>query len=110
LTAILALVLGLLLVARPLEGVLTLTMVLVVVFLVEGVAAILIALDFHRHLHNWGWILFSGLVDLVLAYLIWKGWPATADWAIGLLVGINMFVLGLSLAMTALAARAIGPH
>ena len=83
-------------------------MVLVVVFLAEGAAAIFIAVDFRRHLTSWGWTLFSGLVDLVLAYLIWQGWPATADWAIGLLVGINMFMFGLSLAMTALAARSLG--
>ena len=109
-TAVLALVLGFALIVQPAEGVLTLTMVLVVLFVVEGLAAILIALDVRRHLRNWGWTLMSGLVDLFLAYLIWRGWPATADWAIGLLVGINMFMLGLSLAMTALAARAIGPR
>lgn len=109
-TAGLALVLGLLLIAQPAEGVLTLTMVLVVLFVAEGLAAILIALDIRRHLRNWGWPLMNGLIDLFLAYLIWRGWPATADWAIGLLVGVNMFMLGLSLAMTALAARAIGPR
>ncbi len=107
LTAVLAVVLGFLLIADPLEGVLTLTMVLVAVFLAEGVVGILNALDFRRHLPNWGWSLFGGLVNLVLAFLIWQGWPATADWAIGLLIGINMFVLGLSLAMMALAARAL---
>ncbi|MBT5415439.1 MAG: HdeD family acid-resistance protein [Rhodospirillaceae bacterium] len=107
LTALLALALGLLLIAKPLEGVLTLTMVLVAVFVAEGIAGILIALDFRRHLSNWGWSLFGGLSNLVLAYLIWQGWPATADWAIGLLVGINMFMLGLSLVMAALAARTL---
>ena len=107
LTAVLAVVLRFLLIADPLEGVLTLTMVLVAVFLAEGVVGILNALDFRRHLPNWGWSLFGGLVNLVLAFLIWQGWPATADWAIGLLIGINMFVLGLSLAMMALAARAL---
>lgn len=110
LTAVLALALGLLLIVQPLEGVLTLTMVLIVIFVAEGIAAIVIALDLRQHMRNWGWTLFSGAVDLVLAYLIWQGWPATADWVIGLLVGINMFVLGLSLAMIALAARAAGHH
>ena len=82
-------------------------MVLVFIFVAEGVAGILIALDFQRHLANWGWTLVSGLANLVLAYLIWRGWPATADWAIGLLLGINMFMLGLSLTMSALAARTL---
>lgn len=109
LTAVLALVLGLVLVAQPAQGVLTLTFVLVVLFIVEGIVAIVIALGIRQHLRNWAWTLVSGLVDLLLAYLIWQGWPATASWAIGLLVGINMFMLGLSLTMTALAARASGP-
>lgn len=109
LTALLVLAFGLILIARPFEGVLTLTMVLIVIFLAEGLAAVFIALDLRRHLRNWGWTLFSGLVDFVLAFLIWQGWPATADWAIGLLVGINMLMLGLSLVMLALAARAAGP-
>jgi uncharacterized membrane protein HdeD (DUF308 family) len=53
-------------------------------------------------------VLFSGIVDLLLAYLIWQGWPSSAGWAIGLLVRINMLFLGLSLVMTALAARLMG--
>lgn len=104
-SALLAVALGILLVMRPLEGVLTLTIVLVALFLVEGIAAIFIALDFRRRLRNWGWILLNGIVSLVLAFLIWWGWPSSAAWAIGLLVGINMFFLGLSLVMTAIAAR-----
>jgi uncharacterized membrane protein HdeD (DUF308 family) len=108
-TALLALALGIILIARPLEGVLTLTMVLIALFLVEGIAAILIALEFRRHIRHWGWTLFNGIVDLVLAWLIFQGWPSTAAWAIGLLVGINMMFLGLSLTMTALAGRALRP-
>ena len=49
-----------------------------------------------------------GLVFFPLACFIWRGWPATVDWAIGLLVGVSMFALGPSPAMTALAARAMG--
>jgi len=108
-TALLAIVLGLILVLRPLEGVLTLTMVLIALFIIEGVAAIVIALEFRKHIRQWGWTLFNGIVDLVLAWLIFQGWPSTAAWAIGLLVGINMLFLGLSLTMTALAGRAMRP-
>jgi uncharacterized membrane protein HdeD (DUF308 family) len=53
-------------------------------------------------------VLFSGIVDLLLAFLIWAGWPSSADWAIGLLVGINMLFFGLSLVMTSLTARLMG--
>jgi uncharacterized membrane protein HdeD (DUF308 family) len=108
LTALLAIVLGLVLIFRPLAGVLTLTMVLIAFFIVEGITAIVIAVQHRAHLRSWGWVMFSGIVDLLLAYLIWAGWPSSADWAIGLLVGINMLFFGLSLVMTALAARMMG--
>jgi uncharacterized membrane protein HdeD (DUF308 family) len=109
-TALLAIVLGLVLLLRPIAGVLTLTLALIAFFILEGLSAILLALEHRRHLPSWGWVLFSGLVDLLLAFLIWDGWPSSADWAIGLLVGINMVFLGLSLIMTALAARTMAPE
>ena len=108
LTAVLAIALGLVLILRPLAGVLTLTMVLVAFFIIEGIASIIGAIEHRQHLRSWGWVLFSGVIDLLLAYLIWAGWPSSASWAIGLLVGINMIFLGLSLVMTALAARVMG--
>ena len=73
-------------------------------------AAILRAIEHRRHLASWGWVLLSGLVDLLLAFLIWDGWPSSAGWAIGLLVGINMVFVGVSLTMTALAARKMATH
>jgi uncharacterized membrane protein HdeD (DUF308 family) len=109
LTAVLAIALGLILLLRPVAGVLTLTLALVVFFILEGISAILLAIEHRKHLASWGWVLFSGLVDLLLAFLIWDGWPSSAGWAIGLLVGINMVFLGLSLIMTALAARTMAP-
>jgi uncharacterized membrane protein HdeD (DUF308 family) len=108
-TALLAIVLGLVLLLRPIAGVLTLTIALVIFFILEGISAILLAIQHRRHLPSWGWVLFSGLIDLLLAFLIWDGWPSSADWAIGLLVGINMVFSGLSLVMTALAARTMAP-
>jgi len=108
LTALLAILFGLILIFRPLAGALTLTMVLVAFFILEGITAIVLAVRHREHLRSWGWVLFSGIVDLLLAFLIWDGWPSSADWAIGLLVGINMLFFGLSLVMTALTARLMG--
>lgn len=110
LTAVLAVALGLVLLLRPVAAVLTLTIWLIAFFIIQGIAAILLAIEHRRHLPSWGWVLFSGLIDLFLAYLIWDGWPSSAGWAIGLLVGINMVFLGLSLIMTALAARTMAPR
>jgi uncharacterized membrane protein HdeD (DUF308 family) len=109
LTAVLAIVLGLVLLLRPMAGVLTLTVALIIFFVIEGIAAILLAVEHRRHLPSWGWVLLSGLVDLLLAFLIWDGWPSSAGWAIGLLVGINMVFVGVSMIMTAIAARTIAP-
>jgi uncharacterized membrane protein HdeD (DUF308 family) len=108
-TALLAVILGIVLLIRPLAGVLSLTIALIAFFILEGITAILLAIEHRRHLPSWGWILFSGIIDLVLAFLIWDGWPSSADWVIGLLVGINMVFVGLSLIMTALAARTMAP-
>jgi len=108
LTAVLAIVFGLILIFRPLAGALTLTMILVAFFILEGFTAIVLAVQHRAHLRSWGWVLFSGIVDLLLAFLIWAGWPSSADWAIGLLVGINMLFFGLSLVMTSLTARLMG--
>jgi uncharacterized membrane protein HdeD (DUF308 family) len=108
LSGVLAVSLGALLIARPLQGIITLTIVMTAFFVIEGIAAIFIALDFRRYLHNWIWMLLSGLINLVLAYVIWKGWPNTAGWVIGLYVGINMIFYGIPLIMTAIAARRIG--
>jgi uncharacterized membrane protein HdeD (DUF308 family) len=108
LSAVLAVVLGALLIARPLQGVITLTIVMTALFVIEGVAAVFVALEYRRYLRNWSWTLFSGLVNLGLAFLIWQGWPSTAAWVIGLYVGVNMIFLGVPLIMTAIAARGIG--
>jgi uncharacterized membrane protein HdeD (DUF308 family) len=108
LSAVLAVVLGTILIARPLQGVITLTIVMTALFVIEGVAAVFVALEYRRYLRNWSWTLFSGLVNLGLAFLIWQGWPGTAAWVIGLYVGVNMIFLGVPLIMTAIAARSIG--
>lgn len=110
LTAALATVLGVILVAQPMQGALTITMVLIIIFIVEGFAAIFMALDFRRHVSNWGWAMLSGIVNLCLAYFIWEGLPSTATWALGLLIGVNMFMMGISLIMMSLAARNLNPE
>src|SRR5215470_8284690 len=106
LSAVLAIAAGVVLLGWPVSGVLSLTFVLIVFFLMEGVASIMYALN-HRGSGRWGWILVSGIVDLVLAAIIFTGLPGTAAWAIGLLVGINMVFGGTSMIAMALHARSI---
>jgi uncharacterized membrane protein HdeD (DUF308 family) len=106
LSAALGIVVGAMLLGSPLVGALSLTLVLIAFFLIEGVVSIMFALDHKRELSGqWGWMLMSGLIDLVLAVMIFAGLPSTASWAVGLLVGINMIFGGTALIAMALHAR-----
>jgi len=98
------------LLAWPVAGVLSLTLVLIVFFVVEGFASIMYALEHRRELSGrWEWMLASGIIDLILAAIILAGLPGTAAWAIGLIVGINMLFGGSSLIAMALHGRANEP-
>jgi uncharacterized membrane protein HdeD (DUF308 family) len=111
LSAALGIVAGLVLLARPASGVLTLTLILIVFFTTEGVASVMYALEHKRELSGrWGFMLASGIVDLILAAIIFTGLPGTAAWAIGVLVGINMLFGGSALIAMAMHARAIDPR
>ena len=110
-SAILAIVVGIVLLLWPLTGVLSLTLVLIAFFVIEGVASIMFALEHKRELSGrWEWMLASGIIDLILAAIIIAGLPGTAAWAIGLLVGINMVFGGSALIAMALHAREIDPR
>jgi uncharacterized membrane protein HdeD (DUF308 family) len=110
LSAAIAIAAGVILLAWPLSGVLSLTLILTAFLTIEGVASIMMALT-HRHGFSarWALLLVSGLVDLFLAALILFGLPGTAAWAIGLLVGINLVFGGSTLISMALQARSLAP-
>ena len=106
LSAVLGIVVGILLLASPVTGAFSLTLMLIAFFIIEGVASIMFALDHKREMSGrWGWMLVSGIVDLVLATMIFTSLPSTAAWAIGLLVGVNMVFGGAALIAMALHAR-----
>jgi uncharacterized membrane protein HdeD (DUF308 family) len=105
-SAVLALGAGIILLARPVQGTLTLTIVVGAYFLAEGVATIMYALEHRRELlQRWSWLLVAGLMDILIAFIIIAGLPGSATWAIGLLVGINLLFGGASMIGIALAAR-----
>ncbi len=107
LTAALAVLAGLYLLRQPLAGMLSLTLMLAAFFAAQGLSYIFAALSHRRVLKSWGWVLLSGIVDLILAAIIVRGWPATSTWVLGLIVGINLLMYGISLIMTALASRTV---
>jgi uncharacterized membrane protein HdeD (DUF308 family) len=106
LSAVVAIAAGLVLLLWPLSGAVSLTFLLIAFFIIEGVLSIMYALEHKRELSGrWGWMLASGIIDLILAGLILAGLPGTAAWALGLLVGINMLFGGSALIGMALHAR-----
>jgi len=106
LSAILGIVAGVILLRWPLSGAVSLTLILTVFLTIEGVASIFFAFEHRRELTGrWGMMLFSGVVDLLLAGIIFAGLPGTAAWAIGLLIGINLVFGGSALVAMALHAR-----
>jgi len=109
-SAALAVLAGGILLARPMQGVLTLTIVVGAYFLAEGVTTIMYALEHRRELsERWSWLLVAGLMDILIAFFIIAGLPGSAEWAIGLLVGINLLFGGATLIGMALAARNAAP-
>ena len=107
-TALLSIVVGGVLLWKPVEGALSLTIVLTGFFIVEGVFQAAAALIYRDAIPStWGWLLASGLADLALVGIIVAGWPGTAAWVLGLLVGVNLLTTGWAVVMVALGARDI---
>jgi uncharacterized membrane protein HdeD (DUF308 family) len=106
LSALAALLAGGLLLWNPLQGLVTLTIVLTAFFIADGILMIILAISHRRQLSGkWEWILINGLIDLLLAFIVLSGFPGTVAWVLGLLVGIDMLFGGVSLVALALAAR-----
>ncbi|MGO9088479.1 MAG: HdeD family acid-resistance protein [Candidatus Sulfotelmatobacter sp.] len=105
-SAIIAIAAGIVLLLWPLNGLVTLTLLLIAFFVIEGIVSIMYAIEHRNQLTGrWGWMLVSGIIDLILAGIIYTGLPGTVAWALGLLVGINMLFGGAALIAMALAAR-----
>jgi len=107
LSAILAIVVGLLLVVQPLSGLVTLAIVLTAYFVIDGIFMIFLAISHRRELSGrWEWMLVNGVIDLILAGIVISGMPGTLFWVPGLLIGIDLIFGGGSLIAMALAAHA----
>ncbi len=109
-SAIVAIVAGALLLWRPLQGLATLTYVLIAYFIVDGVLLIFLAIAHRRELSGrWEWMLVNGVMDLILGAIILVQLPFTIAWALGLLVGIDLVFGGSALIAMALDARKTAP-
>jgi uncharacterized membrane protein HdeD (DUF308 family) len=95
LSAMLVIAAGVVLLEWAVRGAISLKLLLIVFFIMEGVLWIMYALEHKRALSGrWGWMLVSGVIGFILAAVIWAGLPGTVEWVLGLLVGINMLCGG----------------
>ena len=106
-SGIIYLVAGIFVLFEPLRALVALTLLLAIFFIVEGILRLVMA-GHLRKAGNSGWLIFNGIIALILGVLIFVKWPSDAVWAIGLLVGVYLLVGGWSSIMVATAARAAG--
>lgn len=104
LCALLTLTVGVVLLLFPLSGVLSLTLLLGVLFLVAGAFRMVYAFQW-RPAPSWGWLLASGILGVLLGILVLSQWPAAAAWFLGLLVGVDLAFAGACLLTLAAGSR-----
>ena len=103
LVGILYLVMGFLMTQKPLASAAAFTLMIAAVLFVGGLFRIAITLT--ERFHGWVWSLINGVISVALGVMIWREWPESSFWVIGLFVGIDMLFAGWALVMTALTVR-----
>jgi len=94
------------LLAHPVAGLESLTIVLAIYLLLEAILEFVLGFLL-RPLPGSGWLLFDGIITLILSVMIWRTWPSSSAWVIGTLVGVSMLFSGASRLMLSLAARSV---
>ncbi|MFZ0399975.1 MAG: HdeD family acid-resistance protein, partial [Pseudolabrys sp.] len=95
-SVVLSVLVGILFLRNPGAGLLTLTLLLIVFFMVEGISKIIFSLTI-RPFPNWGWVFASGVIGILLAFYLWANTPVTAVWLLGVLLGIGLISEGAAL-------------
>lgn len=103
--AILYIAVGLMLINNPVEGSISLTLLLGIFYTIAGIFRIGFATSLQTP--KWKWSLFNGIITLILGILILNSWPASSLFIIGLFVGIDLFFVGWAYVMGALAAHSL---
>ena len=108
-TFLLTLILGIVFLVYPFSGIATMTIFIVGLFTLQGIASMLSGMRFRKSgVDNWFWMVLSGVSSLLVAGLILRGWPGTAAWAIGLLIGFNLLITGIALISIASKKHTMG--
>jgi uncharacterized membrane protein HdeD (DUF308 family) len=105
LMGVLYLAAGFIMVEHPAEAAVVYTLLLAVFFFVGGLFRLFGSMM--GRFRNWGWMFFGGLVSVILGVMIWRQWPLSGLWVIGLFVGIDLLLHGWNWVMLALAAKSL---
>ena len=106
LIGVLGIIAGLLMMFRPVTGLLTITLMLAIYFIVDGIFEIIASFKIKPD-SGWGWVLFNGIIALLLGLMIWRQWPVSGAWAVGLLVGIHILFSGFSMIFLGTGAKKV---
>jgi uncharacterized membrane protein HdeD (DUF308 family) len=96
-------IVGLMMIDQPEVSAIRLTLLVAIFLLVSGLLRVVFAVS--ERFPGWGWVLLNGAVTMFLGLVIYKQWPASGLWAIGLFVGIDLILNGWAWIMLALAVR-----
>jgi uncharacterized membrane protein HdeD (DUF308 family) len=97
-------IVGALFLRNPAESLITLTLLVIVFLMVEGISKIIFSLTI-RPFPNWGWILVSGIISVLLSFYLWSSMPVTAVLFLGMLLGISLISEGVALGYLAWRVR-----
>jgi uncharacterized membrane protein HdeD (DUF308 family) len=103
---VVAIVCGIIMVVNPAWTLGFLALLLAVYLIVHGIFEVITALAMSR-VKGWGWMLVGGLLAIALGVMIWRQWPVSGAWAIGVLVGVNTLFNGWSLIALGSAGRTL---
>lgn len=105
LAGLLYLIVGLILVENPQRGAVGLTLLIALSLMFGGLFRIVTALavPFQHRM----WVLLNGVISLLLGVMIWRQWPSSSEWVIGVFVAVDLIFYGWSLVMLGLTARGL---
>lgn len=101
---VLTLLCGIALLVNPLLGSGILTILLAVYFVLDGIFEVIAGVQL-RPASGWGWMLTGGIVSILLGVIIWRQFPLSGAWAIGILLGIKLFFVGLIMITSGLVVQ-----
>ncbi len=96
---------GFIVIFNPTVAIAALGLLLAVYFLMDGFAGVTFAMEL-RPLPGWGWLAANGVLSFLLAAILLIGWPFSSLWVVGLLIGISLFLDGLTLLILSATASA----